>query len=237
MRFTTGILTAAAAMLAITTSACGSDLTTPNGDDAGSPTGSTALTTLDSTLASGGVGRVEIKLFPGEMVAREFHVEADDFEEQLASRVTAIDPAQGTITLELGGLVVSYGDGTRFRTNDESHQSRAAWEAAVQARLAGGGRPLVEARRNPVGASQSPDDAAFAPHDLRLEDDDDDQKIEIYLDQDNVVSQGDHSIVLRVLGLTIEVNDRTQLFDDKGGAGSGGDDDDNGGDDHGSDDD
>ena len=90
----------------------------------------------------------------------------------------------------------------------------------------------------PIGASQSPDDAAFAARDFRLEDDDEDQKIEIYLDQDNLVSQGDGSIVIRVLGLTIEVNSRTRLFDDKGGAGSGGDDnDDNGGDDHGSDDD
>jgi hypothetical protein len=238
MRFKNGILTAAAALLAITSAACGSDLTLPNDDQTGSPTGSTGLTTLDSTLASGGIGRVEIKLFPGEMVAREFHVESDDDEEQLAGRVTAIDPARGTITLELGGLVVSYGDGTRFRTDDESHESRANWEAAVQARLAAGGRPLVEARRNPIGASQSPDDGAFAARDFRLEDDDDDQKIEIYLDQDNVVSQGDGSIVLRVLGLTIEVNGRTRLFDDKGGAGSGGDDnDDNGGDDHGSDDD
>ena len=104
-------------------------------------------------------------------------------------------------------------------------------------RLAAGGRPLVEARRNPIGASQSPDDAAFAARDFRLEDDDEDQKIEIYLDQDNVVSQGDGSIVIRVLGLTIEVNSRTRLFDDKGGAGSGDDNDDNGGDDHGSDDD
>ena len=237
MRFMTGILTAAAALLATATSACGSDLTIPNGDQTGSPTGSTALTTLDSTLAAGGIGRVEIKLFPGEMVAREFHVEADDDEEQLASRVTAIDPAQGTITLELGGLVVSYGDGTRFRRDDESHESRANWEAAVQARLAAGAGPLVEARRNPIGASQAPDDDAFAARDLRLDDDDDNRKIEIYLDQDNVVSQEDGSIVLRVLGLTIEVNTRTRLFDDKGGAGSGGDDDDNGGDDRESDDD
>lgn len=243
MRFTTGIFTMAATLLATAASACSNGLTLPNDNQSGTPSGSTALTTLDSTLASGGIGRVEIKLFPGEMVAREFHVEADDDEEQLESRVTAIDPVQGTVTLELGGLVVSYGDGARFRTDAESHESRANWEAAVQARLAAGGRPLVEARRNPNGASQSPDDGSFIARDLRLDDNDDDQKIEIYLDQDNVVSQGDGSIVLRVLGLTIEVNSRTQLFDDKGGAGGGGNDDDgggdddNGGDDHGSDDD
>jgi hypothetical protein len=64
---------------------------------------------MDSTLGRGS-GRVEIELFPGEMIAREIHVEVEDDEEKLVSQVTAIDPGQGTITLELGGLTVEVTD-------------------------------------------------------------------------------------------------------------------------------
>ena len=122
---------------------------------------------MDSALGSGSVSRIEIELFPGELVAREVHVEADDAEEKIVSGVTAIDPAQGTITLDLGGLVVDYGAATRFRTESESHESREAWEALVQSEIAAGRHPPVEARRNPAGAPQSPDDPSFTATDLR----------------------------------------------------------------------
>jgi hypothetical protein len=180
------------------------------------------LTPLVATqaLTRGGVSRIEIELFPGELVAREVHVEADDAEEKIVSRVTAIDPAQGALTLELGELIVSYGAATRFRTETESHASRAAWEALVQAQIAAGGRPLIEARRNPADTPQSPDDPSFTAADLRLEDESDERKIEIYVDEDNLVSGGASAVVLRVLGLSITVNDRTRLGpDDNGGGG------------------
>ncbi len=100
-------MTAVSATLTITAiSACSSDLTTPN--DPGS-SGQSAVTMIDSTLGRGS-GRVEIELFPGEMIAREIHVEVEDDEEKLVSQVTAIDPGQGTITLELGGLTVEVTD-------------------------------------------------------------------------------------------------------------------------------
>ena len=232
-RFLAG-LTAITAATAVT--ACGSDLTTPSDSNPGSATGS-AVATVDSSLGSGSAGRIEIELFPGEMVAREVHVENDDDEEKLVSRVTAIDPVAGSLTLELGALVVSYGSDTRFRTETESHESRAAWEAAVQSAIGAGAPPLIEARRNRPAAPQAPDDRSFTAVDLRLENDDDAPKLELYVDNDNLASAGgESSVVLRVLGLEIEVNGRTQLREDNGvddGDNSGGDDNGGGNDDGG----
>lgn len=98
----------------------------------GSPTQGSAAAALELSVLAGAASRVEINLFPGELVAREIEVETEDDEEKIESRVSAINPTGGTITLELGGLVVSYGDATRFRTEAESQGTRAAWEAAVQ---------------------------------------------------------------------------------------------------------
>ena len=149
-------------------------------------TAASAVPTVDSALASGGVSRIEIELFAGELVAREVQVEADDAEEKIVSPVTAIDPGQGTLTLELGGLTVSYGASTRFRTEPESHEGRETWEALVQ------------------------DEIAAA--DLRLENQLDEPKIELYVDGDNQASaRGSSELVLRVLGLSITVNGRTRL--------------------------
>lgn len=225
MRFAARILTSLTALTAATAvAACGSDLTTPSDSNPSGANGS-AVATVDSSLASGSLTRIEIELFPGELVAREVHVENDDDEEKIVSGVTAIDPAAGTVTLELGGLTVSYGGGTRFRTDSESHESRGAWEAAVQAALAGGSHPLVEARRNPSGSAQAPDDGSFVAADLRLENDQDEPKIEIYVDDDNLESvSGSSTAVVRVLGLSIEVNGRTQLREDNGGNDGGNDD-------------
>jgi hypothetical protein len=147
-------------------------------------------------------------------------VEDDDAEEKLVSGATAIDPGRGTLTLELGGLTVGYGAGTRFRTETESHQSRESWEAQVQAEIAAGRRPVIEARRNPAGSPQSPNDASFTAADLRLENEADEPQIEIYVDGDNLAGGDASEVILRVLGLSIVVNDRTRLGpDDNGGAG------------------
>jgi hypothetical protein len=199
--------------------ACSSEATGPSGPDSGGASAS-AVVTVDSALGTGGVSRIEIELFPGELVAREAHVENDDAEEKIVSRVTAIDPTQGTLTLELGGLTVSYGAATRFRTGSESQGTRASWETLVQTEIAAGRRPSIEARRNPAAAPQAPDDPSFTAADLRLEGDADGPEIEIYVDGDNLASaEGTSEVVLRVLGLSITVNGRTELGpDDDGGA-------------------
>ena len=218
MRFFTSFIPAVAA-LALTSTACSSDSTGPSTPGDGRATAS-AVVTVDSALESGGVSRIEIELFPGELVAREVHVENDEAEEKIVSGVTAIDPGQGTLTLELGGLTVSYGSGARFRTETESHETRAVWEALVQSEIAAGRRPLIEARRNASGA-QSPDDPSFTAADLRLESDAEEPKLELYVDGDNLASTDDSELVLRVLGLSITVNGRTRLSPDDNGGGTG----------------
>jgi hypothetical protein len=219
MRFVTRFSPLLTAMATATAAAaCSSEARLPS-DPEGSANASAAAT-VDSALGSGGVSRIEIELFPGELVAREVHVEVDDAEEKIVSGVTAIDPAQGTLTLELGELTISYDAGTRFRTESESQESRETWEAQVQGEIAAGRRPLVEARRNPAGAPQSPDDPSFTATDLRLENETGEPKIEIYVDGDNLVGGDASEVVLRVLALSITVNDRTRLGpDDGGGAG------------------
>ncbi len=216
MRFTICIVAALAAVTS-TLSGCSSDAAGPSN---GPGSQRTATFAIDSALGLG-PSRIEIHLFPGELVAREAHVEADDLEEKIVSGVSAIDPAQGTITLDLGGLTLSYGAGTRFRTENESNTTRSAWEAAVQTQLSGGTHPVIEARRNPPAAPQAPDDASFTAADLRLSAGAEDPKIEIYMDGDNLESVSGSSAVLRVLGLSIQVNDRTSLADDDGGPGTG----------------
>ena len=219
MRFSTRVFTALAAVTISAISACSSDPSGPSNN----PTVDqrSAAVAIDSALGVG-TSRIEIHLIPGELVAREVHVEADDQEEKIVSQVTAIDPAQGTITLDLGGLTISYGAGTRFRTESESHESRSAWEAAVASELAAGRRPLIEARRNSPASPQAPDDPSFTATDLRLEDGTDEPRIEIYLDADNLESVSEASAVLRVLGLSIAVNGSTRLADDNGGGGQNG---------------
>ena len=208
----------AALATATAASACSSDSTAPSGPD-GTATGAAVLA-VDSALGSGGATRVEIELYPGELVAREVEVENDDVEEKVVSRATAIDPGQGTITLELGDLTLSYGAATRFRTASESAESRDTWEALVESEIAAGGRPVIEARRNPSGSPQAPDDPTFVAADLRLDGGQDAPEIEIYVDGDNLVSvDGTSAAVLRVLGLSITVNGRSRLGPDDDGAG------------------
>lgn len=219
MRFVTRFFPPLAALAMITTASACSDATSPGGPNDGGLASAAAV--VDSAIGEGGVTRIEIELFPGELVAREVHVENDDAEEKIVTAVTAIDPAQGRLSLELGGLAVWYGAGTRFRTESESHAGREAWEARVQSEIAAGRQPLIEARRSPSRTPQSPDDPTFVAADLRLEDEPDEPKIEIYVDRDNLVGgDGVSEAVIRVLGLSIRVNDRTRLGpDDDGGVG------------------
>ena len=122
MRYFTHVIpTLATFLTAAGAAACSSDAAGPS-DPGNGGSSASAVVTVDSALGSGNVSRIDIELFPGELVAREVHVENDDAEEKIVSAATAIDPAQGTITLELGGLTVSYGAGTRFRTEVENNQ-------------------------------------------------------------------------------------------------------------------
>lgn len=204
---------ATALAVAAALSAC-SDSTGPSGGTLGRPL---SLSQLDSVVTTGPT-RLEIELVPGALEAREVHVEDDDMEEKIVSRVTAIDPVAGTLTLSLGGLVVSYNDGTRFRTPSSSDVARAAWEAAIGDAIAAGGQPPIEVRRNAPAQPQDPGDASFTATDLRLEDEAEEPKLEMYVDSDNFVTGGTPPTIatLTVLSLPIAITSSTSLHDDEG---------------------
>jgi hypothetical protein len=206
-RFATIAALAASATLA----ACGTDTSGP------SPAGSTFsqvmnITQFDSTLGTGAT-RLEIKLVPGGLVAREVHVESDDAEEKITSQVSAIDPVAGTVTITLGGMQVTYGSGTRFRTPTRSKVSRSEWETAIANALAAGQQPPIEARRNQPAAPQAPTDGSFTAADLRIRDRTDAPAIEAYVDSDNMqtVAAPPPVAILTVFNLPIEITSSTSI--------------------------
>lgn len=170
------------------------------------------LSQLESDIA--GTARIEIEFTtPDGLVAREIEVEPDDAEEKIVSRVTAMNAAQGTLTLELGDFVVTYSSSTRFRTPSNSNVSRSSWESAIAAELNAGRQPPVEVRRNQPSVPQAPDVATFAAADLRIADDFDDAKIEVYVDADNFeeVASPPPLAILRVFDLPVEIVAATRI--------------------------
>lgn len=202
------------ALIAGPLEACSSDSTGPGGTTTPPSQFGTVLSygQFDSTLGTGST-RIEIKLLTGGLVAREVHVESDDNEEKFVSQVSAIDPAAGTVTLVLGGMVVSYGSGTRFRTPSDSRVSRTEWEAAITAALNAGQQPPIEARRSQPAQPQAPTDASFTATDLRLADGVEEPKIEVYVDGDNLqgVASPPPVAILTVFNLPIEITSSTEL--------------------------
>ncbi len=171
-----------------------------------------SLSQFDSTLGTGAT-RLEVKLVPGGLVAREVHVESDDAEEKITSQISAIDPVAGTVTLTLGGIMVSYGSGTRFRTPSRSRVSRSEWEAAVASALAAGAQPPIEARRPQPATPQAPTDGLFTATDLRIEDRVDEPAMEVYVDSANFqsVAAPPPVAILTVFNLPIEITSSTSI--------------------------
>jgi hypothetical protein len=204
-RFVPGIAGLMAAAILV---GCGSDTTGPGNQPATTPL---SIPAFDRRLSSG-PARIEIQLQAGSpLVAREVEVEPDDAEEKLVAKVTAIDATAGTVTLDLGGLVVHYGIGTRFRTPSNSHVSQSDWVAAIQSALDANQTPQIEARRAAPATPQAPDDALFIANDLRLSDQNEDRQIEIYVDDDNFSPTP--TPVLTVLGLSIAIATDTDLHE------------------------
>lgn len=171
-----------------------------------------SLPQFDSSLGSGS-HRIEIKLVSGSLTVREVDLEPDDAEEQIASEVTAIDPAQGTVTLALGGFKVSYDGNTRFRTPTRSRVSRSAWETAISAALNAGQSPPIQARRKQPASPRAPNDASFLAADLRIADRTDDPKIEALVAEANLetIASPPPLAILRVFGLPLEITSQSRL--------------------------
>jgi hypothetical protein len=202
-----------AALLVLSSTACSDG---PAGPASGGVQLSQDLTLeqLGSALDSG-ASRVEIKLVPGTLIAREVEVEGDDEDddrESIRAHVTAISAAagSGSLTLEIGGLEVDFDGATRFR-DDEDDLSADDFVAAVEAALAAGQQPFVRARRPAPAEAQAPDDAAFLATEIRIRDEADEPKIEMLVDGDNlqVNDTPPPDAFLTVLGVAIEIRAST----------------------------
>ena len=187
-------------------------------DDSTGPSGTTQfgepISPSQFTTEVGGTARIEIQFtaLTGP-IAREIEVEPDDAEEKIESRVTAIDQEAQTLTLELGGLVVSYDPTTRFRTLINSDIGGSTWEQLVRAEVDAGRRPSIEARRNQPATPQAPNVSTFLARDLRLVGAIDDAKIEVYVDADNLVQVASPPpvAILTVFGLPVQIVSTTQI--------------------------
>jgi hypothetical protein len=210
----------AALILAASIAACNGDSATGPGSGSGNPTlfaQSITLSQFDDILTNG-PARVEIKVIRGSLVAREVEVEeAEEMldEEKIESRATAIDGA-GSVTLALGGLVVTFDGGTRFEAENGQNLSMQEFVSRVQSALNAGQNPAIEAKRDPAATPQDPGDATFRADELELDDEADEDKIKINVDSDNLsdVAAPPPDAILRVLDLPIEIdvsNGRTEL--------------------------
>ena len=201
-------------MAAVFAACNGDGVTGPGGSGGGGvlPQFSQQITLpeFEDAVASG-PARVEIKLVNGSLVAHEVEVkESEELfdEEEIESRISAIDPA-GSVTLTLGGgFTIGFNASTDFEAEDGQHISMQDFITRVQDVLALGRNPAVEAKRSPAALPQDPNDATFVADELELDDEADDQKIEINVDGDNLASNASPppDAILTVLGLAVELN-------------------------------
>ena len=217
-RSTSAVVPAVLAAFLLGISGCDNDPAGPNGSGL---TGGGTQFSRDITLAElqdallAGATRLEIELVPGSLTAREVEIERAEellHKEEIESRITDIDPA-GTLTVELGGLEISFTSATRFRSEDEGELSETDFVQRVQDALAASGMPPVKAKRQPAAEPQDPDDATFVAEELRLDDEAKEPELEINVDEDNLLDPGadgcDASSLacLKVLGLVIALEE------------------------------
>jgi hypothetical protein len=182
-------------------------------DASGSASTPLTLAELDDRVSAGPT-RIDVDMLGG-LSARELHVEAMEDDEYIESVATAADVAAGTITLELGGLVVDVSGARRFRTLSGDELARDAFLSALAADIAAGSSPFLRVERPASGAASDPADATFVASEVRL-DDLDSNKLEMVVDGDNL-----DGTTLRVLGLAIDVSG-ADLFEDGPGGGDDG---------------
>ena len=176
------------------------------------------LSELEQQLGQGAT-RVEIELGSGlevsEIAAHPASSLSD--EEHIESTIVAVDPA-GSITLDLGGLTVSFDDSSRFRLPEDSNASRDAWIGVVSDTLASGGVAFVRVARLAPASPQAPSDPTFYASDLRLASEADASKLEINVAQDALAVSSESEATITVLGLALHISSSTDLYDDDGSA-------------------
>jgi len=187
------------------------------------PAFSKTITLSDFGTALGsGPERVRIWLTPGTLIAQRVVVTEPEQRarpERIDSRVTAMVPtaAGDTVVLALGHLKIFVNASTKFTGNHEDGDSDdpgatpptglADFTARIQAELAAGRNPAVEARRPAPTSPQGPGDAAFTATVLRLDAAADHPSIEMNVAAANLMKNATPppDAWLEVLGLKVEL--------------------------------
>jgi len=136
--------------------------------------------------------RVEVTLYRQGVVIRELEIKSPasvTHDERVEGRVVAIelDENGGYIELNIEGLRIAFNDDTRFATReDEAELDPATVLARIQAALADGAYPAVEARRPAPNVPQAPDDESFTAHEIRLLGEGEGRILEMNIDRDNL---------------------------------------------------
>lgn len=156
--------------------------------------------------------RVEIEIISGGLIAREVELEGSierSDEEAVESPVTGITAGadEATLTMALGGLQIVFDRASRLE-DEEGSLTFDEFVARIEAALAAGRQPFIEAKRPPPAEPQAPDVTTFFATRIELEDEDeDDLELEINIDADNLI-QNDSPPPngwIAALGLMIEL--------------------------------
>jgi hypothetical protein len=213
---------------------------TPGGGSTSAPVFSAQATIgeLGNTLDSG-PARVRIRLVTDSLVASRIVVLRSSqmtSDERIVARVTAVvmGPTADTLTLAIGGLKVVLDSSTRLRGEHlwgeegegehHGHDRRghhrvanlAEFATRLQAALAAGRRPFIEARRPAPASPQAPTDGAFVARTIRFGDAHDGTLIALNVDSANFSTNATPPPDgwLTVLGLAIEIRPTTTIRTD-----------------------
>ncbi len=192
-----------------------------------SSTGS--VSDLKNRLDSGEV-RVRIRLVRDSLVARRVTIERSGAlrnAEEVEGRVVAVAAGAmaDTLTLDIGGLRIVLDTSTMLRgahewgdrdDSDQTNSALAEFAMRLQARLAAGRRPFIEARRRPPATLEAPDDSSFVARTVRFDDADEADELELDVDSANFAANGSPppAAWLTVLGRRIEIRDSTVIKED-----------------------
>ena len=183
------------------------------------------LPAVQSQLVTG-PARVDVSVVPGTLTARRVVIEdADQLTrpERVRSRVTAITAGTdtATLTLELGGLQIAVNASTKLRPDDgdAEHEGMTSTDASaggmaladfvarIQADLAAGRSPAVQASRQPPAQPQAPDDGSFLAATLQLDEGNDHSLVQLNIAAANLTTNATPppDAFLKLLGVSLEL--------------------------------
>ncbi len=172
--------------------------------------------TIDAFVAviESGPTRVEVSLLADQLVAREVEIETPDKladDEEIESRISSITVSNGEGSLDLtlnSGFTIDFDSSTEFEGPDGDDFTFDEFIAWVEAELAAGRQPAIEAKRPAPTTPQDPTTSTFLATELELDHDGEKDKLEINIDGDNldVLMSPPPDAQLVIFGIVIDID-------------------------------